>query len=99
MFLATLVDMPCIMEAQKTLDFRTFFKSTDVSQMLYIHNRSMDDFHTRSVDEVFEFAKAFKNVGPEAGDADFFHNVYRRSEISSAVAAKKASGEDLGKNP
>ena len=44
LYLATLVDLPTLIEAQKTLDFRTFFKATDVSQMLYIHNRSLDTF-------------------------------------------------------
>ena len=47
LYLASLVDLPSIVEAQKTLDFRTFFKSTDVSQMLYIHNRSIEDFDTK----------------------------------------------------
>ena len=42
-FLATLVDLPSIIEGQKTLDFRTFYKSVDISQMLYIHNYCIDD--------------------------------------------------------
>jgi TATA-binding protein-associated factor Taf7 len=42
LFLATLVELPTLIEAQKTLDYRTFFKSCDVSQMLYVHNRVLD---------------------------------------------------------
>jgi TATA-binding protein-associated factor Taf7 len=38
LYLGTLVDLPCIVEAQKTLDYKTFFKSCDAAQMLYIHN-------------------------------------------------------------
>ena len=37
-YLGSLVDLPCIVEAQKTLDYKTFFKSCDAAQMLYIHN-------------------------------------------------------------
>jgi TATA-binding protein-associated factor Taf7 len=47
-FLATLVDLPCIIEGQKTLDFRTFYKSVDVSQMLYVHNKVIDDIDKKS---------------------------------------------------
>ncbi len=36
-FPATLVDLPTIIEALKTLDYKTVFKSTDVSQMLLVH--------------------------------------------------------------
>jgi len=31
LFLATLVDLPCIIEAQKTLDYNTFYKSCDAA--------------------------------------------------------------------
>jgi len=41
-YLGTLVDLPCIIEAQKTLDYKTFFKSCDAAQMLYIHNYFID---------------------------------------------------------
>ncbi|CAN0355240.1 unnamed protein product, partial [Ectocarpus sp. 12 AP-2014] len=34
---ARLVDMPCVLETQKTLDKRTFFKSGDVGQMLIVY--------------------------------------------------------------
>ena len=60
LYLATLVDLPTLIEAQKTLDYRTFFKATDVAQMLYIHNRSMEGFTEKTADEVFEFAEGFK---------------------------------------
>ena len=70
------------MEAQKTLDYRTFFKSVDVSQVLYVHNKSMDDFNTRTADEVFEFARAFNPLSKKGEqDVDFYNNLYRRNEI------------------
>ena len=31
LYLATLVDLPCILEAQKTLDYNTFYKSCDAA--------------------------------------------------------------------
>ncbi|CAN0495051.1 unnamed protein product, partial [Hapterophycus canaliculatus] len=34
---ARLVDMPCVLETQKTLDKKTFFKSGDVGQMLIVY--------------------------------------------------------------
>ena len=37
-----MVDLPCIVEAQKTLDYKTFFKSCDAAQMLYVHNYFID---------------------------------------------------------
>lgn len=44
LYLGTLVDLPCIVEAQKTLDYKTFFKSCDAAQMLYIHNHFLEAF-------------------------------------------------------
>ena len=41
-YLATLVDLPCIVEAMKTLDYFNFFKSQDASQMLYVHPKKID---------------------------------------------------------
>jgi len=70
LFLATLIDLPTLIEAQKTLDYRTFFKSCDVSQMLYVHNRVLDSFSTRTVDEVNEFAEGFRPL--EKDDPEFF---------------------------
>eukprot|EP00742_Colponemidia_sp_Colp-10_P007083 GILJ01007605.1.p1 GENE.GILJ01007605.1~~GILJ01007605.1.p1 ORF type:complete len:304 (-),score=71.47 GILJ01007605.1:336-1247(-) len=34
---ASLVELPCIIESQKTLDKKTFFKVADISQMLVVH--------------------------------------------------------------
>ena len=36
-YLATMVDLPCIIEAMKTLDAFNFYKSQDAAQMLYVH--------------------------------------------------------------
>ena len=33
----TLWDLPTISEAHKTLDMKTFYKSCDISQIMYVH--------------------------------------------------------------
>lgn len=35
----TILDLPCIIEAQKTIDYKTFYKSGDISQMMYVHDK------------------------------------------------------------
>ena len=45
-YMGTLVDLPCIIEGQKTLDHKTFFKSGDISQMIYVHPKTSIPPHT-----------------------------------------------------
>lgn len=84
--LATLADLPCLIEAQKTLDFRTFFKSADVAQMLYIHNKSLEGFSSLAADQVIAFATAFN---PFTDDPEFLAGLYRRGEISRKAEEMK----------
>jgi hypothetical protein len=49
--------------------------------MLYIHNKSMDDFASRTAEEVLEFARAFNPLTKKEQDQDFFNNIYRRTEL------------------
>ena len=55
LYLASLVDLPCIIEAQKTLDYNTFYKSCDASQMLYVHNVWLEGADNRSEAEIMAF--------------------------------------------
>ena len=48
MYLCTLVELPCIVEAMKTLDYNTFYKSVDAAQLLYVHNKCIDDIEEKS---------------------------------------------------
>jgi hypothetical protein len=41
----------------------------------------MDDFNTRTADEVFDFARAFNPLSKKEQDPDFHNNLYRRNEI------------------
>jgi TATA-binding protein-associated factor Taf7 len=43
MYLCTLVELPSIVEAMKTLDYNTFYKSVDAAQMLYVHNKCIEE--------------------------------------------------------
>lgn len=40
---ATIIDLPCLIESQKTLDFKTFYKSSDICQKLYVHENPIDN--------------------------------------------------------
>jgi len=53
--------------------------------MLYIHNKSMDDFGTRTADEVYEFARAFNPFAKKEQDPEFYNNIYRRTEMQKKV--------------
>lgn len=48
LYLCTLVDLPCIIEAQKTLDYSTFYKSCDASQIMYVHNTFIENIINRT---------------------------------------------------
>ena len=37
----SILDFPCIIEANKTIDFKTFYKSGDISQMFYVHSDNL----------------------------------------------------------
>ena len=67
-FLCSLVDLPCIIEGQKTLDFKTFYKSTDVSQLLFIHNKCIEDTDQKQPDDIIKIAKEFNPLE----DQEFF---------------------------
>jgi len=41
---ATLMDLPCLIESQKTLDYINYLKSNDISQMIYVHPNNEDHF-------------------------------------------------------
>jgi TATA-binding protein-associated factor Taf7 len=85
-YMATLVDLPCMVEAQKTLDYRTFFKSADVSQMLYIHSKYMEGFMSMKAEEVIGFAAGFN---PFVEEPEFLAGLYRKQEVMKRVEEAK----------
>jgi len=38
------MELPCIIESQKTLDYINYLKSNDISQMIYVHPNNEDHF-------------------------------------------------------
>ena len=92
LYLASLVDLPAIIEAQKTLDFRTFYKSVDVSQLLYIHNKSIEDIQNKTPEEISEFAKKFN---PITDDPDFLQLLFKRGETVRKYEQAKQKGEEF----
>lgn len=59
----TILDLPCIIEAQKTIDYKTFYKSGDIAQMMFVHDKEykldteaeIADFNpSRAGDETFD---------------------------------------------
>lgn len=73
LYLASLVDLPCIIEAQKTLDYNTFYKSCDAAQMLYVHNVYLDHVERKNETDVRQFVADFN---PLIDDDQFFKNLY-----------------------
>jgi TATA-binding protein-associated factor Taf7 len=53
----TIMDMPCIVEAKKTIDYKTFYKSSDISQMMFVHDK---EHKLNAEDEIAHF-NPFKN--------------------------------------
>lgn len=45
----TLLDLPCFIEGMKTIDYKTLFKSTDVSQIMLVTNKE------KTSEEIKEF--------------------------------------------
>ncbi len=72
MYFCTLVDLPNIIEAMKTLDRVTYYKSCDVAQMLYVHNHSVD-VSEMTQKEISELTFDFKKEDPA-----FFASLFRR---------------------
>lgn len=54
---ATLLDLPCVIESHKTLDDINFFKSQNISQMIYVHPHGEKD-----LEQVENYQKHFVKI-------------------------------------
>ena len=45
----------------------------------------MDDFGTRTAEEVLNFARAFNPLAKKEHDPEFYNNIYRRTELHKRV--------------
>lgn len=59
----TILDYPCIIEAQKTMDNKTYFKAGDISQMLFIHDKNLSE------------AESIKDFNPFLSNDKVFNNM------------------------
>jgi len=73
-----MIDLPCIIEAMKTLDYNFFFKSQDAAQMLYVHSKKITEFTERSADEI---KKIIEEFNPVKDDPRFMNNIYSRKKV------------------
>jgi TATA-binding protein-associated factor Taf7 len=48
----TILDFPTTIEAKKTIDYKTFYKSSDISQMMFVHDK---EFHFKEEEELRDF--------------------------------------------
>ena len=83
-----MVDLPCIIEAQKTLDFSTFYKSCDAAQMMYVHNKSLDHAGYRTPQEIAKFVSEFN---PVLEDEEFHQGLYQRKKLKQRIEQWEAS--------
>ena len=72
LYLCSLIDLPCIIEAMKTLDYNTFYKSCDASQMMYVHNVFFENHAQRSVEELQKFVADFNPLDDEEFKKDLY---------------------------
>ncbi|CDW83486.1 transcription initiation factor tfiid subunit 7-like [Stylonychia lemnae] len=91
-FLSSLCDLPNIIEGQKTLDFRTFYKSVDVAQILFVHNKVIEDIQTKSPEELVRIAEDYN---PVLEDQEFLNSLYRKGETKKMVEEQKGKGEKI----
>jgi TATA-binding protein-associated factor Taf7 len=78
----TILDFPCIIEAQKTIDNKTFYKSGDISQMMFVHDK---EFSLAHEDDISTF-NPFKS-----GD-DTFNRIVWRKDYDNKYKLKSGLG-------
>ena len=88
-FLATMVDLPCIIEAMKTLDNFNFYKSQDASQLLYVHPKKIEEVDKMKNSELL---KIVGNYDPIKEDSDFVQTLYERTKVNEQVTFKLRDG-------
>ena len=80
-----MVDLPCIIEAMKTLDYFNFYKSQDASQMLYVHPIKVSDLSKISKEKLDKKIADFDAIND---DPEFFKQLYDRKGVLKAREKK-----------
>lgn len=97
LYFATLVELPCIIEAMKTLDYFNYFKSQDASQLLYVHSvdeAKIDNFVQVERENPQLIKEKANNFWAVKHDPKFKDQLYKRGEAERNL--KKA--EEAGRN-
>ena len=85
-----MVELPCIIEAMKTLDYFNYFKSQDAGQCLYVHAApKIENFIYADKEEVVRVATEF---WPVRDDHDFTEQLYRRGELANQLKQAMENG-------
>jgi TATA-binding protein-associated factor Taf7 len=67
----TILDLPCIIEGHKTIDFKSFYKGGDICQMMYVHDdklkqeEDLNNFNTFSSPTDKNFSKLLWTKDPD----------------------------------
>lgn len=80
---ATLLDLPCIIEAMKTLDSKTYYKAGDISQMLYVHETTLPSIE--DLEDFNPFKAKDRDFNKMTWTKDYDHKYKCRSGISKAA--------------
>lgn len=75
---ATIIDLPCIIEANKTTDYKNFYKSGDIAQTIYVHDAK---FKLKKEDEIDRF-------DPFAARDDEFLGMLFKKDLDNKYKAK-----------
>ena len=68
----------------------------DVSQILYIHNKVIEDINSKSPEELIKIAKDYN---PVLEDSDFLSNLYKRGDTKRLVEEMRSKGEEVKHEP
>jgi TATA-binding protein-associated factor Taf7 len=96
LYFATLVELPCIIEAMKTLDYFNYFKSQDASQLLYVHAEpKIDNFVELEQQTPQLLQTMINNFWAVRDDISFTEQLYRRGELATKLKVAMDSGSTI----
>jgi hypothetical protein len=79
----TLLDLPCIIEAKKTIDYKNFYKSGDIAQMMFVHDKE------HKLDKEDDIAK----FDPFAANDSTFNKIVWKKDYDHRYKLKNGLGK------
>ena len=90
---AVLLDLPCILESHKTLDYINFFKNSDLAQMMYVipeHEKEEPRARKSSLSKMLEKGERYKmKSGITPGTFNITSRFYKREMKEDLDQIKK----------